>query len=80
MMGVVSDSTTPLPLFRVSAESKGDEVACFDTHLQVFILKMVRGESCGQNAAKRGVCPQVLITRGLGAAGGWARVFWGKGE
>src|SRR6267154_1297799 len=32
---------TPSPRFCVSAEYKGFKVICFDTHLQVFILKVV---------------------------------------
>ena len=35
----------PSPRFCVSAEYKGFKVICFDTHLQVFILKVVSGGS-----------------------------------
>ena len=36
---------TPSPRFCVSAEYKGFKVICFETHLQVFILKVVSGGS-----------------------------------
>jgi len=35
----------PSPRFCVSAEYKGFKVICFDTHLQVFILKVVSGST-----------------------------------
>jgi len=44
---------------------KADKVACFVADTQVFILKVVSGGFCGQNTAKRGVRPQVLILQGL---------------
>ena len=41
--GVLVGNTldTPSPLFCVSAEYKGLKSLCFDTHLQVFILKEI---------------------------------------
>ena len=41
------DRVTPSPSFCVSAEYKGFKVICFDTHLQVLIVKGI-GELCSE--------------------------------